>query len=133
MACNYSKYFKRLYERRIEAVKVQFREVRFKGWQPVPNKCHDNVDHWVNCHTQSKAVRGWIFWPPDETGRCTFMAHSVVEENGELIDITPIDENTPRKGLFFLTHLGSEAEFALMKTACSQVPYPPVTMVELRE
>jgi hypothetical protein len=57
----------------------------------------------------------------------------VVEENGELIDITPIDKNTPREGLLFLTHPGSEAEFAVMKTACSQVLYPPLTMAELQE
>jgi len=58
------------------------------------------------------------------------MAHSVVEENGQLFDITPLDRNTPREGLVFLKHHGTEEEFLRMKTTCSNVLYPPFTYDE---
>jgi hypothetical protein len=47
------------------------------------------------------------------------MAHSVCSEAGKLIDITPIDENTPREGLRFRRHSGTEEEFDAMKMPCS--------------
>jgi hypothetical protein len=92
-----------------------------------------NVDGWIATNPESKAVCGWLFWPPDETGRCTFMAHSVVDESGELVDITPIDPNTSRTGLLFLTHLGTEAMFSTMKISHAQVLYPPLNFSEWRE
>jgi hypothetical protein len=52
------------------------------------------------------------------------MAHSVVEDAGVLVDITPIDENTQREGLWFLLHDGSEKEFNAMKVPFSQLFYP---------
>jgi hypothetical protein len=129
MASDYE-YFRRLYDRVSEAVKVPFRAVHLDGCEPAPNKCHENVDHWVKHRQDSKAVRGWIFWPPDENRRCRFMAHSVVEEEGELFDITPIDRNTPSETLLFFRHSGTEAEFEPMKTACAEVVYPPFTLEE---
>jgi hypothetical protein len=48
MGSDYSEYFKRLYERINEALKVPFRGVGFDGWEPASNKCHDNVDYWVS-------------------------------------------------------------------------------------
>jgi hypothetical protein len=133
MANDYSEYFRRLYERVDVAVEVQFREVSLEGWQPELNKCHDNVDYWRKHHAESCAARGWIFWPPDETGRCKFMAHSVVQENGTLVDITPIDRNTPRESLRFLSHPGTEAEFQSMKVVCAEALYPPITSEEWHE
>ena len=59
------------------------------------------------------------------------MAHSVIEEMGELIDITPVDRNTPREALLFLRHLGSEAEFEPMKTDCAVYVHPPFTSEDL--
>jgi hypothetical protein len=132
MAYDYSEYFRRLYERVNTAAKVPYREVGLEDWQPELNKCHDNVDFWIEHHGNDLAVRGWIFWLPDETGRCTFRAHSIVQENGTLVDITPIDSNTPRDGLLFLRHLGTEEDFEPMKTVCSEVLYPPMTMEELQ-
>jgi len=61
------------------------------------------------------------------------MAHSVVGMIGELVDITPIEANTPREKLLFLRHLGSNAEFEPMKTACAEVVYPLFTWEEWRE
>ena len=133
MGSDFREYFRQLYQRLNEAVNVPFRRVHLDGWKPSPNKCHGNVDHWVKHRPESKAVRGWIFWPPDETGRCRLMAHSVIQEKSELFDITPIDRNTPREALVFLRHLGTEGEFEPMKTACSEVVYPPVTWEEVHD
>lgn len=133
VSTDYQEYFRQLYERAETALKVPFREISFEGWQPALNKCHDNVDHWVRHHPESRAVRGWAFWPNAPGERCRFMAHSVVEENGALFDITPIAKNTPREGLVFLTHSGIEEEFESMKISCSEVLYPPITMDQWRE
>jgi hypothetical protein len=61
------------------------------------------------------------------------MAHSVVDEAGALVDITPIDENSPRQGLRFLQHQGTEEEFTAMKVPCSHVFYPFMGFEEWRE
>jgi hypothetical protein len=123
-------YFQRLYESLDLAVEVQFREVSLNNWTPEMNKCHDNVNHWVRHSAARRAVRGWIFWPPDETGKCRFFAHSMVEEDGVLIDITPIDSNVPRRCLRFLTHKGSETDFECMRTQYAEVLYPPIAFSE---
>jgi hypothetical protein len=70
------------------------------------------------------------FWPPGLAGHYTFMAHSVLDEKGQLVDITPLDLNTPREGLAFLRHLGTEEDFSAMKTPCSIVLYPPFSYDE---
>jgi hypothetical protein len=115
------------------AMTVPSRQVHLDDWKPAPNKCHENVNHWIRRNPECTAVRGWIFWPPDETGCCRFMAHSVVEEKDNLIDITPIELDTPREMLVFLRHLGTEEEFEPMKTACAEVVYPPITWEEWHE
>jgi hypothetical protein len=61
------------------------------------------------------------------------MAHSVVQENGRLVDLTPVDKNTPREGLQFLSHPGTEAEFQSMKVVCAKALYPPMTWEEWHE
>jgi len=68
--------------------------------------------------------------PPHGASQYTFMAHPVVDE---LVDITPLDPNTPREGLVFLKHLGKEEDFSAMKMTCSVVLYPPATFDEWRE
>jgi hypothetical protein len=130
MGRDYGDYFRGLYERVDTAVQVPFRDVALDGGEPKLNSCHDNVNCWLKSHSETRAVRRWLFWKPDETGRCTFMAHSVLDENGQLVDITPLDPNTPRDGLLFLEHLGTEEDFSAMKTQCSQVLYPPLTEAE---
>jgi hypothetical protein len=132
MGHDYTAYFEELHKRVDSAVKVRFRAVELNGKEPRLNGCHDNVNSWVENHPGTKIVRGWLFWPPNEAGQYTFMAHSVVEENGQLIDITPFDRNTPRGGLVFLKHEGTEEDFEPMKTVCSKVLYPPMTMEELQ-
>jgi len=129
----YNAYFQRLLGCVSLAAKVPFREVRLDGWEPKMNDCHGNVDFWVQHHPETKPVRGWLFWSANEAGQHLFMAHSVLDENSQLADITPLDPNTPRGGLLFLKHEGTEQEFSAMKTACSQVLYPPLTFDEWRE
>ena len=133
MSNEYDGYFRHLFQRVKVATKVPFREVRLNGWEPKMNDCHANVDYWIQHHPETKAVRGWLFWELDEVGQCLFMTHSVVEENGSLVDITPIDQNTPCDGLLFLQHVGTEEEFLVMRIPCSQVLYPPIAVDEWRE
>jgi hypothetical protein len=133
MGYDYTAYFQRLLERVESACAVGFREAEPCEGEMKANDCHRNVDRWVEHHPESKAVRGWLFWPANEAGRYTFMAHSVVKEQGQLFDITPLDANTPRQGLVFLKHLGTEAEFLRMKTTCSNVVFPPFTYDEWRD
>ena len=84
-------------------------------------------------YPEAKAVRGWLFWGPGVDGRYNIMAHSVVDEAGVLVDITPIDENTPREGLRFLRHVGTEEEFNVLKEPFSQFFYPFMSVEEWRE
>ncbi len=130
---NYDRYFRELLERESEATKVPYRSVAAHEWNPEKNDCHHNVDYWVTRHSELRAVSGWLFWGPGGDGRYNLMAHSVVDEAGALVDITPIDENTPRQALRFLRHQGSEEEFAAMKVTCSQVFYPFMSFEEWRD
>lgn len=119
-------YFARLVQSISGARNVPFREVQLDGWRPQLSDCHRNVDYWVAQYPASTAARGWLFWPLNECGQRIFMAHSVVDEAGQLFDITPIDRNTPRDTLLFIRHPGTEAEFNGMKIVCSQVLHPPL-------
>ena len=130
---NYDSYFRELLERESEATKVPFRAVSHGDFEPKKNDCHNNVDYWVTHYPEVKAVRGWLFWGPGADGRYNIMAHSVVDEAGVLVDITPIDENTPREGLRFLRHRGSAEEFNAMKVPFSQFFYPFMSFGEWRE
>lgn len=130
---DYDSYFRELLKGESKAAKVPFRTVSHGEFVPKKNDCHNNVDYWVAHHPQTKAVRGWVFWGPGADGRFNIMAHSVVDEYGTLVDITPIDENTPREGLRFLRHLGSAEEFEAMKAPFSQFFYPFISFEEWRE
>ena len=130
MLGDYDAYFRKLLERVNLAVKVPFREVRLNGWEPKISDCHANVDHWVQHHPETTAVRGWLIWGSNEAGQYRIIAHSVLDESGDLVDITPIDQNTPRDGLLFLRHLEKEEDFSAMKISCSEVLYPPISFEE---
>lgn len=111
------------------AASVPFREVRLNGWEPKRNDCHRNVDFWVRHHPEIKPVRGWLFWELNHAGQRLIMAHSILDENGQLVDITPLRRN----GLLFLKHCGTEEEFSAIKTHCAQVSYPPLSFNEWQE
>jgi len=65
--------------------------------------------------------------------RCKFWAHSVLDESGSLVDITPIDPNTARDSLFFLLHEGVAAEFERLKIRWPDVLYPRLTFEEWQQ
>jgi hypothetical protein len=70
---------------------------------------------------------------PGEDGRYNIMGHSLFDEADALVDITPIDENTPRERLRFLWHDGCEEEFDAMGVRPSQFLYPVMSFEEWRE
>jgi hypothetical protein len=81
-----------------------------------PADRHRNVDWWVHNPTNSRAVRGWVFFDLIQAsfffGRRPFVrftAHSVVEDaDGTLYDITP---SRASRRYPFIRHEGSEEEF----------------------
>jgi hypothetical protein len=126
-------YFQELIDRVGLAVTVPFSKVRHCDWEPAKSDCHGNVAYWVDRHPQTEPVRGWLFWSVPVAGQYTFIAHSVIKENGELVDITPIDDNTPREGWVFLQHAGVEEQFMAMRNRCSRVVFPHFSVGEWRE
>jgi hypothetical protein len=124
-------YFGPLYARLADAKPVSFRRVETSNWKPEQSQCHRNVDFWTEQDSARLAIRGWLTWGANQAGRCKFMAHSVVEEDGELYDITPIDANTPREGLAFLRHIGTSEEFDILKEYHTDTTYPPITYEEM--
>lgn len=125
-------YFASLFARLGEAKAAAFREVKMPGWEPKLSDCHRNVDFFVERNLGHLAVHGWLTWGPDATGRCLFIAHTLVEQDGELVDITPLDSSTSRDGLMFLRHLGTDAEFGALSIPYSSVWYPLVTFAEMQ-
>ncbi len=83
--------------------------VRREPWaQAHPNRCHANCDAFVRQHSDFEVVRGWLV-----QGGHFFMPHSVVRQrDGALVDITP-DPSDSR--LPFVAHLGTEAEYAILR------------------
>lgn len=74
-----------------------------------PNRCHANVEAFVQASSEHGVVRGWLVadghW---------LMPHSVVRHilSGRLVDITP----DPSASLFpFVEHRGTEAEFTILR------------------
>ena len=115
-------YFASLQSRLDEASRVPFKAVSIAEWLPLPSQCHKNVDYWIAGRLKSRRVRGWLTWGKDEAGSCLFIAHSIVDDNGILYDITPIDSNTPP--LIFLKHIGSREAFDAMQPTWSSSVYP---------
>jgi hypothetical protein len=93
-----------------QAVHVPYCAVPPGDWQPDAKTCHDNVDRWIKDHPGDQAVRGWV-----TAGRGSILTlHSVVKgEDGSLFDITPLtnENETIRKNMLFVTHIGSESDF----------------------
>lgn len=123
------RYFQSLQTRLAEARLVSFENVSLADWQPKPSDCHNNVDYWTTRHVGCTRVRGWLTWGEDESGSCHFIAHSVVEQDGALYDITPIDPNTPPPR--FVKHLGETEVFDAMQPAWSWTIYPFITELPL--
>ena len=123
------RYFTSLCERAKadETVLVSFRVIRHGDWEPKSTACHRNADYWERVTPGARAVRGWLICGIDLAGGYSFGAHSVVEENGELYDITPHDCPIPgpEPPRLFLMHEGDKAAFDAMLPACNFVPFNP--------
>jgi hypothetical protein len=113
-------YLKSLGARLGERVEVPFKSVSISEWRPMPRCCHANVDCWVSGQTGRKALRGWLIDGTDGLDGFLVVAHSVVDECGELYDITPRDGSplNPNERRWFLRHNGTTEEFDAM-------PKPP--------
>lgn len=83
-----------------------------RSFTPQPHDCHENVDQWCALHPQCAPVRGWLVfdYPLARYPVVRFQAHSVVEENGRLLDITPREGS---KELLFLPHPDGNEMFVL--------------------
>jgi hypothetical protein len=81
-------YFSSLQSRLHQAEHMTRRKVGFEGWSPEPAKCHENVDYWISHNPTLRPVRGWMLSQEVVSGRCLYEAHSVIEEDGVLYDIT---------------------------------------------
>lgn len=92
-----------LFAHNAEAQAVGYAPRDSSAFQAKPHECHSNVDRWVAEHPECAVVRGWLIY--DYTlgvhPVVRFQAHSVLEENGRLVDITP---NEARQRPPFLRH-----------------------------
>jgi hypothetical protein len=125
-------YFASLQSRLHQAEHMTRRKVGFEGWTPEPAKCHENVDFWVSHNPSLKPVRGWILSQGVVAGRCLYEAHSVIEEEGVLYDIT-LREDVACERVPFLRHVGTEEEFSKMRDGRAQILFPPITVDEWLE
>ena len=130
MPCN-EDYFAALYSRRSTARPMKHRAVATAEWSPKRNQCHKNVDYCVSLYPHLKAIRGWMIVPEDECGRCWLDAHSVIEDEGELYDIT-LSGQAECDCKEFLQHVGDPQEFWAVVKHCSQTSYPFPTDEETR-
>ncbi len=101
-----------LYACRDQARVVPFAARQSLTVKPQPHECHGNVDGWVAEHPECAAVRGWFIYDYalSAVPVVRFQAHSVLEENGRLVDITP---NEARKRPPFLPHPDGNEMFDL--------------------
>ncbi len=61
------------------------------------------------------------------TGIYRIICHSVVRRpNGELIDVTPMDERD-RGSYVFLAHVDSDVAFESLKSRFAELYFPPIT------
>jgi hypothetical protein len=65
----------------------------------------------VSHNPSVKPLRGWMVTRTDEAGRCLYEAHSVIEGDGVLYEIT-LREDVDCERIPFLQHLGTEEEFS---------------------
>lgn len=102
-----------LYSKRADARVVRYEARQAADFEAYPHECHGNVDRWVASHPGSGCVRGWLIYDYALSAfpMVRFQAHSVLEENGRLVDITPVEvrERHP-----FLRHPDGNEMFDLL-------------------
>ncbi len=94
-----------LFDRRDQAIQLDYVTPRPDNWKPIPHRCHENADQWVGEHPAWSVVRGWLIVVDDGVS-AMFDAHSVVRD--------PLDQLwdvTLREGGRFVIHTGREDEF----------------------
>jgi hypothetical protein len=112
-----AEYAKLICRRLYQAVNVPFRIVSLAEWFPRVAYCHPNVDSWVGAHPGDTAVRGWVTYA-DFGLSIRLTAHSVVRgADGQLFDITPLENELYRDSMRFIPHPGDEQSFASMMKA----------------
>jgi|ERR1700680_1617759 len=98
------------------AIQVPFVVVALGDWRPGVGDCHRNVDRWVRRYPSHTFVRGWVTVATDGGTGIFLTHHSVVRgKDGCLFDITPIENESIRKTMRFVPHIGSESEFFRFK------------------
>lgn len=98
------------------AKNVRFKKVALDDWAPEVGKCHDNVKKWVETIPGQKPVIGWVAYMdcllPDLSIGRQLTTHSVVlNDKGELYDITPLADERQRPFLRFVPHFGDDEVF----------------------
>ena len=124
-------YFAQLYQHLNEAKPVPVVSVAIDDWKPIPRFCHENVDRYTEHQPSRSAVRGWVIDGTDGCEGYLLIAHSVVEENNKLYDITPQDGETPGppNPRWFIQHPGTKETFdawARQPKYSSHWVYPPL-------
>ena len=86
----------------------------------VENRCHENAAAYVDEHPGCTLARGWLI--EEFVGGRFFIAHTVVRHaDGSRIDPTPL------MGQYrFISHPGTEEDFALQRHNRPRVQYPPL-------
>lgn len=116
-------YFASLHERRKQAKPLRHRNASTEDWTSKRACCHANVAFVVGQCPRLKPVRGWIIVSEDASGRCRFAAHSVIDDGGQLYDVTLSDQ--AECDLYrFLEHVGAEEDFWAVERVCRDTEYP---------
>ena len=123
MCSEHEGYFAELYARRGTAKPMQHRKVVIDGSIPERGDCHENVKSLIRSNPRLKVVHGWMIVSEDESGSCLLDAHSVIEDAGELYDITLPDQSACDP-IRFIRHIGTEEEFWTVESVCFQTVYP---------
>lgn len=94
-----------LFDRRDQAIQLDYLTPCPDDWKPVPHRCHENADRWVGEHPTWTVVRGWLIVVDDGVS-AMFDAHSAVRDPlGRVWDVTQSEVKR------FITHSGREYEF----------------------
>jgi hypothetical protein len=90
------------------------------NWVPAPQRCHDNVAHWVGLFPECAAVHGWLYM--DLGFICAqfgvprlidLLPHTVVRRGDQqLVDITPRHADASSDLYPFIPHPGPDEEYA---------------------
>jgi hypothetical protein len=105
--------------RLLEAPCSPIRPLAVGAWTPEPQRCHDNVAHWVRIHPESAAIHGWLYM--DMSLICAaagvprwldLLPHSVVRlGDRRLVDITPRHPLASSDPYPFIAHPGTDEEY----------------------